>query len=290
MSSSLRDLTFDDIPSSMDLSTVAGWNQTPEDWSRILRLSPGGCRCIEVEEEVVATTTLLEYGTDLAWVGMVLTRPEHRRKGLARRLLEDAIAHAKRDGIRTLKLDATEEGRPLYESLGFVVEGAIERWGRRDQSMPGKDGRTLNSDSLSRQLEQLGRAMPNHLLALDVEAFGASRKVVLRELSRSRANLSTSGYVLSRPGRTARSIGPCVASSEDEAVHLIAEHLAMHESAAEDFQISWYWDLLPSNAAAVKCAADFGFTRHRALWRMRRGEPIENNDAMAFATAGFELG
>jgi GNAT superfamily N-acetyltransferase len=289
MSISLRDLIFDDIPSSIELSTVAGWNQTPEDWSRILRLSPGGCRCIEVEEEVVATTTLLEYGTDLAWVGMVLTRPEHRRKGLARRLMEDAIAHAKRDGIRTLKLDATEEGRPLYESLGFVVEGAIERWGR-DQSMPGGDGRTLNSDSLSRQLERLGRVMPNHLLALDVEAFGASRGVVLRELSRSGANLSTSGYVLSRPGRTARSIGPCVASSEDEAAHLIAEHLAMHESAAEDFQISWYWDLLPSNAAAVRCAADFGFTRHRALWRMRRGKSIDNNDAMVFATAGFELG
>jgi GNAT superfamily N-acetyltransferase len=289
MSISLRDLTFDDIPSSVELSTIAGWNQTSEDWRRILRLSPGGCRCIEVAEEVVATTTLLAYGTDLAWVGMVLTRPEHRRKGFARRLMEDAIAHAERDGIRTLKLDATEEGRPLYESLGFIIEGKIERWGR-DQSASGSNEKKLNADSLSRQQEQLGRGMPNHLLALDPEAFGASRELVLRELSRSGGNLSASGYVLSRPGRKARFIGPCVASSEDEARHLIAAHLAAHKRAAGDSPISWYWDLLPSNVAAARCAADSQFTRRRALWRMRRGKPIENNDAMVFATAGFELG
>src|ERR1700759_1624119 len=97
-----RDLTLDDIASAMELTVAAGWNQTPEDWNRILGLSPHGCRCIEAAEEVVATTTLLAYGTDLAWLGMVLTRPEHRRQRLATRLMEDAIAHAKRDGISTL--------------------------------------------------------------------------------------------------------------------------------------------------------------------------------------------
>ena len=289
MSTFLRDLTFDDIPSSMELSTVAVWNQTPEDWSRILRLSPSGCRCVEAAEKVAATTTLVAYGTDLAWVGMVLTRPEHRRKGFTRRLMEDAIARAEGDGIRTLKLDATEEGRPLYESLGFIVEGEIERWGR-DQSAPGSNERTLNADSLTIQRDQLGREMPNHLLELDVEAFGASRELVLRELSRSGGDLSTRGYVLSRPGRMARFIGPCVASSEDVARHLLAAHLAAHESAAGNFQIPWCWDLLRSNAGAIRCATDFGFTRRRSLWRMRRGKPIKNNDAKVFATAGFELG
>lgn len=289
MSISLRDLTFDDIPSSVELSTIAGWNQTSEDWSRILRLSPGGCRSIEIAGEVAATTTLLAYGTDLAWVGMVLTRPEHRRKGLARRLMEDAIAHAERDGIGTLKLDATEEGRPLYESLGFIVEGKIERWGR-DQSALRSNENKFNADSFSIHQEQSDQGMPAHLLALDAQTFGVSREMVLSELLRSRGNLGASGYILSRPGRTARSIGPCVASSEDDAKDLIAAHLAAHESAAGESPISWYWDLLPSNAAAVRCAKDFGFTCRRALWRMRRGKPIKNNDAMVFATAGFELG
>jgi len=273
----------------MELSTAAGWNQTPEDWNRILRLSPRGCRCISAAGEVIATTTLLAYGPDLGWVGMVLTHPEHRRKGLARRLMEDAIASAERDGIGTLKLDATEEGRPLYESFGFVVEGGIERWGRDAVTCVSNEG-TLSTDSFSAEECQRGKTMPNHLFALDAEAFGVPREQVLKELSLLGGNSSASGYVLSRSGRTARSVGPCIASSEEDAMRLIATHLDVHKGATRNSEVCWYWDLLLSNSAAVKCATALGFTRRRVLWRMRRGKPIQNNDAMVFATAGFELG
>jgi predicted GNAT family N-acyltransferase len=119
----------DDISSAMELSSVANWNQTGEDWRRTLHLSPDDCRCIEDGGKLAATATLLPYGTRLAWIGMVLTRPEYRRQGLARQMMEDAISRAEQRDIRTLKLDATEEGRALYESVGFVVENKAERWG-----------------------------------------------------------------------------------------------------------------------------------------------------------------
>jgi GNAT superfamily N-acetyltransferase len=148
MFTSPRDLALDDIPPAMEPSIAAGWNQTPEDWDRILGLSPHGCRCIEVAGKVIATTTVLVYETALAWVGMVLTHPEHRRQRLATCLVEDAIANAERDGVFTLKLDATDEGRPLYESFGFIVEGAVERWGRDEIASVNND-QTLNADSFS---------------------------------------------------------------------------------------------------------------------------------------------
>ncbi len=129
MLTTIRTMKPGDVPSVMDLSAAANWNQTPDDWLRILQLSPQGCGLIEEAGRIVATRSLLSYGKRLTWIGMVLTRAEYRRQGLARRLMEDAIATAKRDGIHTLKLDATDEGRPLYESLGFVVEGTVERWG-----------------------------------------------------------------------------------------------------------------------------------------------------------------
>jgi GNAT superfamily N-acetyltransferase len=288
MLTSPRDLTLGDIPSAMELSIAAGWNQTPEDWKRILGLSPEGCRCIEAGGAVIATTTLLAYGTDLAWVGMVLTHPEHRRQRLATRLMEDAIANAERDGICTLKLDATDEGRPLYEGFGFVVEGTVERWGR-DKTAFASNGQKQNADSLLCQECQWCRTVPDPLLAMDEEAFGVSRAQILKELSASGGNTSANGYVLSRSGRAARSVGPCIATSEDDARRLIATHLDAYNSATGRSE-GWFWDLLPANAAAVKCAKDFGFTRRRVLWRMRRGKPIENNDAIVFATAGFELG
>jgi GNAT superfamily N-acetyltransferase len=55
----------------------------------------------------------------LAWVGMVLTHPEYRRRGFARRLISHALEYARERGVMTLKLDATSAGRRLV--LGSVT-------------------------------------------------------------------------------------------------------------------------------------------------------------------------
>jgi GNAT superfamily N-acetyltransferase len=272
-----------DIPSAMELSAIANWNQTPEDWNRVMQLFAEGCRCIEDAGKIVATTSLLPYGRQLAWIGMVLTRPEYRRHGLARRLMEDAIVAAERSGIRTLKLDATDEGRPLYESLGFVVENSVERWGRDYGEFVAAKGGAVKERSRNEQL-------PGHLFALDMEAFGTERKELLEALSAvGRCSVTENGYAFSRSGRVAQYLGPCVASFEADARQLIAAHLQVEENEERESH-DWYWDLLPANAEAVRCATELGFTRRRVLWRMRRGEAIENNDAMVYAIAGFELG
>lgn len=49
----------------------------------------------------------------------MFTEPEFRRRGLARRLMETMIAWCREQGYRTVALHASDEGRPLYESLGF---------------------------------------------------------------------------------------------------------------------------------------------------------------------------
>jgi GNAT superfamily N-acetyltransferase len=268
----------------MELSVAANWNQTPEDWSRIMQLAPDGCRCIEEDEKIVATATLLPFGTRLAWIGMVLTRPEYRRQGLAKRLLEDVIGIAERRGIQTLKLDATDEGRPLYENLGFVVEKTVERWGR-------EEGKVLPA----KPADDRGVHPSDEIFSLDSEAFGASRKRLLEALLDSgNCTVTSAGYILSRPGRAARYLGPCVTSSEAEARRLIAGHLQDSTSTDGEQEATtscrWYWDLLPTNTRAVRCAESLGFTRRRVLWRMRRGQMMENNDAMVYAIAGFELG
>jgi GNAT superfamily N-acetyltransferase len=290
VSSAVRTMNPSDVPSAMELSTVANWNQTPDDWYRIMQLSAEGCRCIEDAGRVIATATLLPYGTHLAWIGMVLTRPENRRQGLARWLMDDAIASAERWGIRTLKLDATDEGRPLYESLGFIVEQVVERWGR-----DGGGSAAAKREAGSNQGCCYGAPISDEMFSQDAKAFGVTRRELLEALSTSGRCITTeNGYMISRPGRTARHLGPCVAASEVEALQLIAAHLEDPMCSGEEHEASkssgWYWDLLPVNVEAVRCAARFGFTRRRALWRMCRGEAIEKNDAMVYAIAGFELG
>lgn len=53
----------------------------------------------------------------------VYTRCEFRRTGVARRMMEQLLAQAKQRGVTIITLDATEDGRPLYETLGFISSG-----------------------------------------------------------------------------------------------------------------------------------------------------------------------
>jgi GNAT superfamily N-acetyltransferase len=55
-----------------------------------------------------------------AWVVNMFTEPEHRRRGLARLLMDTIVTWCREEGLRFLYLHASDEGRPLYQSLGFV--------------------------------------------------------------------------------------------------------------------------------------------------------------------------
>lgn len=45
--------------------------------------------------------------------------PGHRRRGIARELTQQAIVWCKERGCVSVRLQASQAGRPLYESLGF---------------------------------------------------------------------------------------------------------------------------------------------------------------------------
>ena len=50
----------------------------------------------------------------------VYTEPEYRRRGIARQIMETMITWCREEGFARVTLHASEYGRPLYESLGFV--------------------------------------------------------------------------------------------------------------------------------------------------------------------------
>ena len=204
----MRRLRAEDIPAAAQLSAQAGWNQTEEDWRTLLELSPEGCLAIEVDGHLAATTTLLCYGRRLAWIGMVLTKAEYQRRGFARRLLAHALENADKMGIATMKLDATDQGQPLYESLGFRSEQEIERWSR-----PGENAAQLPAS----------RAICGGTVA----RFGFARcsELIVRNFSKDwrgstlRASISRS-YLFTRPGRVTAYLGPCVSEDPRQARQL----------------------------------------------------------------------
>jgi predicted GNAT family N-acyltransferase len=267
----LRRLDAADLQGALELSRLANWNQTIDDWKMLLQLDPQGCFAIELDGQIVATTTLLCYGKRLAWIGMVLTRPEYRRRGLAKRLMKAALDRTSDLKIESIKLDATADGQPLYEKLGFKSEQVIERWLRDGQSM------------ITPPQPALRAVAPP--LEMDREAFGADRGMLLQHLaSRNPPDATAEAYNFSRDGQRCRYLGPCVARDQKSARAVIQDTL--HASP----QSSWYWDLLTTNQNAIDLAEEFGFAPQRRLERMVLGRSITKNDQMVYAIAGFELG
>jgi GNAT superfamily N-acetyltransferase len=259
----IRPLKPQDIAIAAELSAEAGWNQTADDWRMLLRLNPANCFGIEADGRLVSSATLACYGKQLGWIGMVLTNGAYRRRGFARALLLHAIDRADQLGIESLKLDATAQGQPLYESLGFRVEQPVERWWRPHQAG--------NGASLQ----------PAEFLNHDVETYGADRSDLLRALAeRSSVYTHADGFSFSRPGRVANYIGPCISRSADFA------RRAIHNCAGE----ASYWDVLPQNQLARGLATELGFTPQRKLVRMVRGRDLRGREDWIYAIAGFELG
>lgn len=54
----------------------------------------------------------------------VYTRPASRRRGYARKLMEALLADASAMELSVVELQATEDGYPLYLSVGFVDEAS----------------------------------------------------------------------------------------------------------------------------------------------------------------------
>lgn len=89
----------------------------------------------EAEGEAVACAVLITWvmppsaeqlHRKRGYVSSVYTRPDFRRQGIARRLMELLVASAREEGVHKLFLKASSMGEPLYLSMGFERSDALE--------------------------------------------------------------------------------------------------------------------------------------------------------------------
>lgn len=278
MNGSLRPLASADLDFAHGLSRLAGWNQTRRDWERFLRLAPGGCFLAEDGGRPAGTATTTAYGREVAWIGMVLVHPDFRRRGIGTALLERAIGHLREErGVACIRLDATPEGQPLYEGLGFRSEWGLRRWARE-----AKDTEPIPREKTA--TPELGAD-----LSLDREIFGADRSELLRALAAGSDDgmvLPDGSFGLRREGERAHYLGPVSAASAESGLAIVEGLLAR---CPMDRTV--YWDLPDANVAATECATRLGFRPVRALARMWLGDsPTPSDPLRMFGIADPGLG
>ncbi len=95
----------------------------------VVRKSIEGSLCFGVfhgREQVGFARVITDEAT-FAYLADVFVLPEHRGKGLSKRLMEEIIAHPALQGLRRMLL-ATRDAHTLYALYGFKKLGNPDRW------------------------------------------------------------------------------------------------------------------------------------------------------------------
>jgi len=61
----------------------------------------------------------MNFDSRRAWILNIYVEPSHRRQGIARAIMRELVDWCRQNGFQSVALHASEEGRALYEKLGF---------------------------------------------------------------------------------------------------------------------------------------------------------------------------
>lgn len=276
----IRLLRETDIPFGLHLCAQNHWNQLAADWQRQLTLQPDGCFVAESLGEPVGTACACIFERD-AWINLVLVDREHRGRGIGSMLLRHVVNWLDGRGVRSIWLDATPLGQPVYAKLGFVGVFALARW---SGWMPGGQDAVAGVKPMC--AEDIVEAS-----AIDERATGYWRESLLRRIfdadpDRMRKIVvdgSLAGYALCRRGANAWQIGP-LQGPPAVCATLFAD--AVHRFAGEQV----YLDVPDANAHAIAELQRLGFTMQRPFLRMVRGETRMFDLSLFWSSFGPEKG
>jgi ribosomal-protein-alanine N-acetyltransferase len=122
----LRRMRVSDLAAVMEIDQ----RSLPRPWSEAVwreeLLSPFGLYLILEEDGAISVHIGVKLVADEMHVMTLVVRPERRRRGFARALVEAALADPKSVGVRRIHLEVRPSNlaaRGLYDSLGFVPSG-----------------------------------------------------------------------------------------------------------------------------------------------------------------------
>ncbi len=235
--------TSDDIAALADLRVEQGWQRSELLLGAIMAWEHGR---IFVVREAALAPDMSDGQTPIAAVSVIAARPvgvignvvvraDYRRRGLAKLLMRATLDWLRESSVRSVLLDATEDGRPLYASFGFVP-GKLSFYAHA--AVAALDPSRARHLDAGLQTHLAASDELAHIAELDRLTFGGDRlgllALILREpntwlYAAGDDEGQTSGYVLVRclesPYVGIR-LGPFVATSTSVAAALLEAVLA----------------------------------------------------------------
>jgi len=222
-------LTAADIHTCWQLSQALRWPHREADWQQFISWAKahGAALAVRADGQLIGCGLAWQWGHEQGSIGMVIVDNAWQRQGIGKRLFRGLLQAL--EG-RDVMLQATAQGRPLYESLGFSAIGHARQfhghWQPPTETAPTS---SLATDELTRLLQP--QDLPA-LLAYDQRERGLTRPALLQALlaqmdADERCAVSVDeqgrlcGYgILRRFGR-GWVVGPLLADGADRAVALV---------------------------------------------------------------------
>lgn len=167
----LRDMQKADIAAAHGLSQAVHWPHRLADLQFAFRFGNG--LVAERDGEVVGCAMSWPWGAAHATLGLVIVDPKCQGRRVGFRLVQALLAGLE---DRSVLLYATEEGRGLYERLGYVRTGEVRQHQGTAQSAP------LVALDPGWRLRPSDHADVTALVTLDNAARGMPREALMQEL------------------------------------------------------------------------------------------------------------
>ncbi len=280
----IRRLQISDIQAAMNLVVAEKWNQTEKDWEFLISGKGNICLAAEIGGRVVATATAINYNNLVAWIGMVLVNKQQRGRGISKLLLN--VLFDKLKSCKSIKLDATPAGQPVYKKLGFTDEYSISRMVNSNVNVEAETKSKLI-------LQKIEESEITEIIDFDRRVFGAGRSGLLRFLINEDRNRSwilkekneIAGFVLGRMGNRFYQIGPLSALSTDGAKALVL--VALKALKGTPVVI----DVPDDKKELMHWLSTIGFEKRRFFIRMFQNENRFSGEVGAYyLIAGPEFG
>ncbi len=266
----------------MQLMDMVGWGMTPEDYSRMMALSPDSLFIASIDGVDLGMVAATNYGK-IAWIGNLVVLPETRGKGVGAALMQKAIDHLMKVGVEAIRLDGVQPAIPLYHRLGFKAE----YWSLR---YTGTATEQVESDTRPMILDNL-----DDIIDFDTSVFKASRRDAIEYTLNHYPNFAFTawideeliGYIMAKRGMTNIKVGPWVCKPGYPEVAEALLHSLMNMVVGEEM-----WVGIPEgNEAGVSILEAHGFNPLTSSLRMCYGEcsKVENVEAV-FGLGGPDKG
>jgi N-acetylglutamate synthase-like GNAT family acetyltransferase len=222
----LESLDETDIPQLINLSDSVGWDYDEHEIRTILS---SGLIFGHINEDgqIISSAAIIPYDTKVASIGMVIVHKDYRGYGLGKIVTQACIDAVPKE--TSIMLIATNDGKPLYNKMGFTEVDYIHKFICEDYN--------ISNDSCDNLIQTMQPSDIKQMIEQDMLSFGDKReKFLINRFKQSHECLVVKdnsqniiGYGLSILGPKNLILGPIVAPNPDIAAKLVNQLAKKHK-------------------------------------------------------------